>query len=871
MIIRRHTTALVAAAATIASLTTPVLATPAGDNVVISEAYGGGGNTGAPYSNDFVELYNPTNAPIDLTGFQLEYYSASGNLGNTTELSGTIPALGYFLVQMSAGSNAAQALPSPDLEGTASMGGKAGTVKLTKGGAAIDVLGWGTATIVEGTAAGATDNTTSAQRTAPATDTDNNAADFTIAAPTPKGSGQATTEPTPTPTPEPSPGNVTIAEIQGTGDTSTMVDQTVTTKGFVTAAYPEGGFNGFYLQTGGTGVAKQAGEASDGIFAYQGRDTVVPAVGACVEVSGLVAEFGDAGKSLTQLKNVTVAEATDCGEAIKPVEIDTMPADPALREAYEGMLVLPKGAYTVTNNYNLNTFGSVDLAAGAEAYKQATDLFEPSTDPNSEVQREMARQAAEVVALDDGRSANYMKTDKETPLPYISQAGTIKSLRTGDGVTFQHPVVFDQRYGAWGYQPTAPVTGATAAAELPITWTDSRASVLDVPDTVQGDFSIASFNVLNYFTSLGEDEAGCQFYTDKDGNPISTNYCNVRGAYSTAAFKDQQAKIVAAINKLNVSVLGLEEIENTATVTGDPSRRDEALATLVFELNAAGGNWEFVKSPAKLPGSEDFIRTAFIYDKDKVKPVGDSIIFDAAEFTGVARQPLAQEFASVADDSQTFVAIVNHFKSKGSVAHGDADMGDGQGANANLRVEQSKAVLRELAAQTKWADKPVFIMGDLNSYAKETAVTTLVDGGFTLIDGGSESYQFGGRLGSLDHVLANEAANALIKDAKVWDINADESVAFEYSRRNYNAVDFYAPDVFRSSDHDPIKVGFSFGAPSKPEEPGKDSGSSSSSTGSSSSILALILGAVGIFGGLEYVLRTYFPVQYAQLKQQLFR
>lgn len=871
MIIRRHTTALVAAAATIASLTTPVLATPAGDNVVISEAYGGGGNSGAPYSNDFVELYNPTNAPIDLTGFQLEYYSASGNLGNTTELSGTILALGYFLVQMSAGTNAAQALPSPDLEGTASMGGKAGTVKLTKGGADVDVLGWGTATIVEGAAAGATDNTTSAQRTAPATDTDNNAADFTIAAPTPRGSGQASTDPTPTPTPEPAPGNVTIAEIQGTGDTSTMVDQTVTTKGFVTAAYPEGGFNGFYLQTGGTGVAKQAGEASDGIFAYQGRDTVVPAVGACVEVSGLVAEFGDAGKSLTQLKNVTVAETTDCGEAIKPVEIDTMPADPALREAYEGMLVLPKGAYTVTNNYNLNTFGSVDLAAGAEAYKQATDLFEPSTDPNSEVQREMARQAAEVVALDDGRSANYMKTDKETPLPYISQAGTIKSLRTGDGVTFQHPVVFDQRYGAWGYQPTAPVTGATAAAELPITWTDSRASVLDVPDTVQGDFSIASFNVLNYFTSLGEDEAGCQFYTDKDGNPISTNYCNVRGAYSTAAFKDQQAKIVAAINKLNVSVLGLEEIENTATVTGDPSRRDEALATLVSELNAAGGNWEFVKSPAKLPGSEDFIRTAFIYDKDKVKPVGDSIIFDAAEFTGVARQPLAQEFASVADDSQTFVAIVNHFKSKGSVAHGDADMGDGQGANANLRVEQSKAVLRELAAQTKWADKPVFIMGDLNSYAKETAVTTLVDGGFTLIDGGSESYQFGGRLGSLDHVLANEAAHALIKDAKVWDINADESVAFEYSRRNYNAVDFYAPDVFRSSDHDPIKVGFSFGAPSKPEEPGKDSGSSSSSTGSSSSILALILGAAGIFGGLEYILRTYFPVQYAQLKQQLFR
>lgn len=865
----RHLTALIATVATMTSLATPAVAAPAGDSVVISEAYGGGGNSGAPYSNDFVELYNPTPAAIDLTGFQLEYYSASGNLGNTTELKGSIPAQGYFLVQMNAGSNPSQALPTPDLEGTANMGGKAGTVKLTKAGADIDVIGWGTATIVEGTVAATTDNTTSVQRTNPATDTDNNSADFTVSAPTPQNSGQATAEPT-TPTPTPAPGDVTIAEIQGTGDASPLVGKQVATKGFVTASYPEGGFNGFYLQTAGTGVAKQAGDASDAIFVYQGKGAQVPTVGECLTVQGTVAEYGDAGKSLTQLKDVTLTPATDCGAAVKPVEIDTMPADPTLREAYEGMLVQPKGAYTVTNNYNLNTFGAVDLAAGTEAYKQATDIFTPSTDPNSDVQMEMARQASEVVTLDDGRSANYLKTDKNTPLPYISQAGTIKSLRTGDGVTFQHPVVFDQRYGAWSFQPTTPITGNNTATELPITWNDSRAAVLNVPDTVQGDFSIASFNVLNYFTSLGENEAGCQFYADKDGNPVTTNNCNVRGAYSTAAFQDQQAKIVAAINKLNVSVLGLEEIENT------PGDRDAALAHLVSELNKAGGNWEFAKSPAKLPASEDAIRTAFIYNKDKVKPIGESVIFDTAEFTGVARQPLAQEFASVADKKQTFVAIVNHFKSKGSVAHGDEDMGDGQGNNANLRTEQSKAVLRELAAQKQWADKPVFVLGDLNSYAMETAVTTFTDAGFTLVDGNSESYQFGGRLGSLDHVLANQAANTLIKDAKVWDINADESVAFEYSRRNYNTVDFYAPDVFRSSDHDPIKVGFSFPA-AEPSDtltptstPNKPGDSTSSSQGSSANwFFALIAGAFGIFGGLVFILRTFFPVQYDQIKSRL--
>ena len=85
------------------------------------------------------------------------------------------------------------------------------------------------------------------------------------------------------------------------------------------------------------------------------------------------------------------------------------------------------------------------------------------------------------------------------------------------------------------------------------------------------------------------------------------------------SFEDQQAKIVAAINKLNVSVLGLEEIENSAKFGHD---RDESLRKLVAALNAAGGNWKYVPSPKTLPGDEDVIRTAFIYNPDKVSPVG---------------------------------------------------------------------------------------------------------------------------------------------------------------------------------------------------------------------------------------------------------
>ena len=147
--------------------------------------------------------------------------------------------------------------------------------------------------------------------------------------------------------------------------------------------------------------------------------------------------------------------------------------------------------------------------------------------------------------------------------------------------------------------------------------------------------------MLNYFTDLGSDEDGCNAYNDREGNPVTAKKCTVRGAFSKKSFEDKQAKIVAAINKLNVIVLGLEEIENSAKFGHD---RDEALRKLVAALNAAGGNWKYVPSPKTLPGDEDVIRTAFIYNPDKVSPVGDSRILDHEAFSGIARAPLAQEF-----------------------------------------------------------------------------------------------------------------------------------------------------------------------------------------------------------------------------------
>ncbi|WP_420175640.1 ExeM/NucH family extracellular endonuclease [Luteococcus sp. OSA5] len=772
----------------------------ASDHLVVNEVYGGGGNSGATLTHDFVELFNGTGEAIDLTGWKLNYYSAAGNLGNSCTLSGTVAAGGHFLVQQAKGSGGTEALPTPDATCTAAMAGANGSVELVDAsGAVVDLVGYGTATKVETAGAPAASNTTSVSRTNGA-DSDDNSADFTAGSPTPQNQGSEpgpaptptpdpsetpTPEPTGTPDPTPAPG-VTIAQIQGTGDSTPMAGQSVTTTGVVTASYPTGGFNGFYLQTPGTGgTAKAAGEASDGIFVYTGSaPTAKP--GECYTVTGIPAEYN----GLTQLTKPQLSPAADC-DPVQPTELTTLPVTDADKEAYEGMLVLPKGTYTITNNYNLNNYGQVGLAQGEQPLWTPTDRVAPG-----EAAAYEAEQAKKYITLDDGSSWDYMRnaTAKQSPLPYLSQD---EPMRTGSQVDFTQPVILDYRF-QWNYQPIDQIVGATDEND-PVKTENDRPTAAPA---VGGDLKLGSMNVLNYFTDLGQDEEGCRDYADMNGTPVGSNGCTVRGAYTPEAFADQQAKIVAALEMLDADVVALMEVENSARFNHD---RDASLKALVDALNAkvGAGTYAYAPSPTILPASEDVIRTGFIYKPAKVSPVNDSVILDSPDFAN-ARQPLGQKFESVATGQQ-FVAVANHFKSKGS----GEDDGTGQGLSNPSREEQA----RDLAAWTEqmWPGEPVFLMGDFNAYSEETPIQILEQAGFTNLvrefSPESTSYQFGGRLGSLDHALANEAARALVSGADDLNINGDESVAMQYSRRNYNVVDFFQPTAYASSDHDPVLVG----------------------------------------------------------------
>lgn len=152
-------------------------------HAVIAEVYGGGGNSGSRYKNDFIELYNPTSSPVAMSLWSVQYASASGSFGsaNKTIFSGTIAPHGFFLIQEAQGSGGTTNLPAPDAVGGIAMAGTSGKVALVSDtvtisgpadGSVVDFLGYGSANQFEGSGAMASlSNTTSGERKAQASST----------------------------------------------------------------------------------------------------------------------------------------------------------------------------------------------------------------------------------------------------------------------------------------------------------------------------------------------------------------------------------------------------------------------------------------------------------------------------------------------------------------------------------------------------------------------------------------------------------------------------------------------------------------------------------------------------------------------------
>lgn len=575
-----------------------------------------------------------------------------------------------------------------------------------------------------------------------------------------------------------------ISAIQGSGATSPMVGKQVTTQGVVTKVNN----TGFFMQDE-VGDGDEA--SSDGVFVYTGTAPSVVA-GNRVAVSATVAEYavgsGAAAKAnpVTELTSPSVTVLAS-GIAVSPTTVVFPEAVEGDLERYEGMLVRIEGPLTVGQNYFLGRYGQLTVAAGGRLEKP-TNRYPANSAEALALADENARRR---ILLDDGSSLQ-----NPNPTPYMGEGNTVRAGDTIDALTgvIDYGLATSDSAGLSDYR-IHPTDAPVFARTNPRTAT---------PEAVGGNVRVASFNVLNYFTTIDQSGASCY--------PSGTR-SDCRGADSAAEFTRQKAKIVNAITALNADVVGLMEIENNGNT---------AVLNLVAALNAAMGAGTYASVALPVGGTgTDAIRVAMIYKPAVVTPVGSAVSDTNAAHN---RPPLVQTFAAA--NGEKFSVVVNHFKSKGScpTSGSNADLGDGQGCWNALRVEQSQALRAYVASlQARTGDADVIILGDLNAYGKEDPILDFTDNGYVdqiaRFEGSNGqagySYVFDGEAGYLDHALATASLNTQIVGARHWRINADEPAIIDYNLEFKQPAcsgcgpDYYTSSVYRSSDHDPVVIGLS--------------------------------------------------------------
>jgi predicted extracellular nuclease len=775
---------LAAAALTAAplALAAPAAAVPADSSTVfVNEIHydNAGTDTG-----EFVEIAGPSGT--DLTGWSVVFYNGNGGaVYGSRALTGTIPG--------AAGSYGATSVPFAGIQN----GNPDGIALVQPDGAVRQFLSYGgTFAGVGGAANGLTSTdigvaettSTPVGQSLQLTGTGTAYGQFDWAAPATATPGAAnngqtfgTGDPDPDPDPEPAEqcGDeaTLIHDIQGTGAAfDPAFGGTRSVEGVVTAAM----LGGYFVQEEPSDADTDP-QTSEALFVFQSG--AAPTVGNVVRVTGNVAEFD--GK--TQMSGV--ATRLECGastDTITPVAL-TLPLASTNLEHLEGMRVSLPETLVISEYFNYDRFGEVVLAkprAGEDRLMTPTAVV----DPGPAAQTLLAENELRQVIVDDrSRSQN----PSVLPHPGNGEPFSLTNrFRGGDTVTGLEGVV-DDAFDAYRVQPTRYGT---------------YASVNPRPEArpeVGGDVQVASFNVLNYFLTLDAGDNQCGPNLDQD----------CRGANDEGELARQRAKIVSAIAGLDADVVGLMEMENTPGV--------EPAADLVDGLDEAVGEGTYDFIDTGVVGG-DAIRLGFLYKPGAVTPVGEFDVLDSRDdprFDDTRNRPmLTQTFDTVPAAGapvERFTVSVNHLKSKGSACTGDPDAGDGQG-NCNLtRTAAAEAIADHLASDpTGSGDPDHLLIGDMNSYDHEDPIRAFVTAGYQdLVKrfGGEHAYGyvFDGMVGYLDHALASPSLDGQVTGASEWHINADEPDVLDYDTSfKPGAVDaLYAPDRFRSSDHDPVLVG----------------------------------------------------------------
>jgi hypothetical protein len=797
----------------------------------ISQAYGGGGNPGATYTHDYIEIFNGSANPVSLSGLSVQYASATGtgNFGANSAQITLLPDVSldagtYYLILGASGTNG-QPLPiDPDLteDTPINLGVQNGKIALVNsqtslgcnGGSnpcspeqlalIIDLVGYGSANFYEGNApAPLISSTTSLYRqSAGCQDTDQNDADFTAGAPTPRNSASPT-------------------HICGAGDqpptvTSTVpannavnvpVDSTIT----ITFSEPvtvTGDW--FTISCTKSGTHTAAVEDTDPVYVLT-PDPVFSTSDVCtvtVLADNVNDDDSDDDTADYMLENYVFSFTTaeGCGDPFTPI--------------YD---IQGNGAATPISGQTVTTEGIVtgDFQTGGKRGFFIQDEMGDDDPATSDGIFIYYPNAIEVNVGDKvrvtGRANEYYQLTQLTgsAMQICSSGNSITPLELtlpfdsknhepieGMLVTFPQALVLSEYFNFDRYgellltstrhtTPTAylePGPDAVAAQEAHLLDSiavddgsstqnpeylrhpDGTAFGLDHyfrgGDTIEGLTGVMDYNFNEYkiqpvgtatYTSVnprteapelvvGEIRVASlnvlnYFVTIDTGTPICgpAGDMECRGADNETELERQTVKIINAIVGMDADIVGLIEIENE-----HPGQTaDEPVATIVAALNEAVGS-EVYSYIATGPIGTDAIKQAILYKTEKVDPVGEFAILDATvdpDFDTTRNRPaLAMSFQDKIT-GEVFTVSVNHLKSKGSACDGDPDLGDGAG-NCNLtRWRAAKALVRWLESDPTEAGSDMYvIIGDLNSNAMEDPIDAIKLGADQIADTADDYY-----------------------------------------------------------------------------------------------------------------------------------
>ncbi|GAA1515503.1 lamin tail domain-containing protein [Kribbella lupini] len=748
---RRRLGALVVTSSLVLTGVVAIAAAPAqaaSSTVVITEVYGGGGNSGASYTNDFVELTNNSSAPVDLTGWSIQYASSAGtSWANKITLSGSIAPGGVYLAQGASGGANGQPMPTPDATGSVNMSAASGKVALVSSvdsltcGAAcataagvVDFVGYGAANDFETAAAPGLSSTTSATRKDPTKDADNNAVEFESANPSPK---TLTSAP---PAEDPVPAK--IHEIQGAAHLSPLNGKLV---GDVTGVVTAKSGNGFWFQD----TAPDSDPAtSEGLFVFTSSAPTV-AVGDAVSVQGTVAEFRPGGSGGSD--NLTTTELTNPTVTV----VSSGASVPAPTIVGPGGRVPPSTVIDDDSAGDVETTGTFEPATdGLDFWESLEGMWLGIDKPQVTGPTSSFRELSVVPAGAGVRTVRggivLQKTDSNPERVLLDDVlAPIPDAKTGDTLAGTVTGVLDYGFGNFKFLVTQTPTVIDGGVTREKTTPSSKLQV-----------SVATFNVENLDPSDGP-----------------------------AKFDGLAQAVVH--NLASPDILGLEEVQdNDGATNSGTTAADVTLNTLAAAIQKAGGPkyaWRQIDPVDGKEGGEPGgnIRVAFLYRTDRpVKfvdragggpTVGTTITTDrfgrphlsaspgrvdpANPAWEATRVPLAGEFTWL---GQSLFVVVNHFSSKGGDDPLWGRIQPPVQSSAPKRHQQAQSVrtfVDQLLAKDRGAN--VIVLGDLNDFDFSQTTDILVGSGRTsLIDlprtlpaNQRYSYVFEGNSQILDQIL----------------------------------------------------------------------------------------------------------------------